>query len=181
MLRFARLQLRDAAAAEDVVQEAIEAAWRQSTSFAGQSSLKTWVFAILRHRIVDHIRRDQRTVSFSALLDAEDEADWQQGLDQLFQRSGQWQPMHRPAEWPDPEAAMAHRQFWQALEQCLQLLPAATGKVFMMRELLGFEVAEICARLDISSGNCHVILHRARMKLRSCIQPVAAHAGDAAC
>lgn len=181
MLRFARLQLRDAGAAEDAVQEAMEAAWRQASSFARKSSLKTWVFGILRHRIVDHIRRDQRTLSFSSLLDTEDEAEWQNGLDQLFKRSGQWQAAHRPEDWPNPEAAMADRQFWQLLEQCLQLLPAATGKVFMMREALGFEVAEICERLGITPGNCHVILHRARLKLRGCIAPAASGTGAPSC
>jgi RNA polymerase sigma factor (sigma-70 family) len=82
MLRFARLQLRDAETAEDLVQESIEAALRKASSFAGQSTLKTWVFAILRNRIIDHLRLAARTVTMSSLVD--DDEDWQERLETLF-------------------------------------------------------------------------------------------------
>jgi RNA polymerase sigma-70 factor, ECF subfamily len=167
LLRFARLQLRQADVAEDLVQEAIEAAWRKSASFAGQSSLKTWVFAILRHRIVDHLRQASRTVTMSSLVDDDD--DWQENLATLFDDRGRWQAEQRPAAWPDPEQSMQSRQFWQVFETCLDHLPPATARVFMMREFLGFESEEICQQLGISIGNCHVILHRARLKLRTCL------------
>ena len=65
---------------------------------------------------------------------------------------------------------MQQREFWQVFEGCLQHLPANTARVFMMRECFGFEADEICARLEISSSNCHVILHRARLKLRDCME-----------
>lgn len=64
---------------------------------------------------------------------------------------------------------MQTRQFWAVFEACLDHLPPATGKVFMMREFLGFESDEICAQLGITTSNCHVILHRARLKLRGCM------------
>lgn len=167
MLRFAQLQLRNTETAEDLVQESIEAALRKSSSFAGQSTLKTWVFAILRNRIIDHLRQASRTVTLSSLVD--DGEDWEERLDALFNERGAWRDGPRPVAWPNPEESMQTRQFWAVFETCLDHLPPATGKVFMMREFLGFESDEICSQLGITTSNCHVILHRARLKLRGCM------------
>lgn len=167
MLRFAQLQLRDAAAAEDMVQDAIEAALRSADSFAGRSSLKTWVFSILRNRIVDHIRHAARTVSLSSMVQEGEE--WEDLLDALFNERGGWIDAARPRAWPRPEESMEDREFWVVFETCLDHLSAHPARVFMMREFLGFEADEICAELGITSGNCHVILHRARLKLRDCM------------
>jgi len=167
MLRFAQLQLRNTETAEDLVQESIEAALRKSSSFAGQSTLKTWVFAILRNRIIDHLRTARRTVPMSSLVD--DDEDWQERLETLFNERGAWRDGPRPVAWPNPEESMQTRQFWGVFEACLDHLPASTGRVFMMREFLGFESDEICAQLGITTSNCHVILHRARLKLRGCM------------
>ena len=167
MLRFASLQLRDEQLAEDAVQEAIVAALDGQKSFAGRAALKTWVFAILRNRIIDHLRTAKRTVSMSSLVD--DDEDWQERLETLFNERGHWRDGPRPVVWPNPEESMQTRQFWAVFEACLDHLPANTGRVFMMREFLGFESDEICSQLGITTSNCHVILHRARLKLRGCM------------
>lgn len=167
MLRFAQLQLRDLAMAEDLVQEAIETALRRASTFAGQSTLKTWVFAILRNRIIDHLRQASKTVAMSSLV--EDDEHWQESLEALFSERGGWRGGARPVAWRDPEESMQTRQFWSMFETCLDLLPPATARVFMMREFLGFESDDICAQLGISMSNCHVMLHRARLKLRGCV------------
>lgn len=179
MLRFATLQLRNAETAEDMVQEAIEAALRHAASFAGQSTLKTWVFAILRNRIIDHLRKASRSVNLSSLMD--DGEDWQEQLDGLFKERGHWRDGSQPSSWPSPEESMQSRQFWAVFETCLEHLPANTSRVFMMREFLGFESDEICAQLGISTSNCHVILHRARLKLRGCMENGWGRSGEAAC
>ena len=168
MLRFAHLQLRNAESAEDLVQESIEAALRHSSTFAGRSTLKTWVFAILRNRIIDHLRTAKRTVPMSSLV--EDGEGWQERLEVLFNEKGGWRDGPRPVAWPDPEESMQTRQFWRVFEACLDHLSPNTGQVFMMREFLGFESDEICSQLAISTSNCHVILHRARLKLRGCME-----------
>lgn len=168
MVRFAQLQVRDSALAEDLVQDSIEAALRKSSSFAGSSSQKTWVFAILRNRIIDHLRTAIRSVNVSSL--ATEGADLDDFLGGLFNSQGNWRVDLRPASWPTPDEAMQSRQFWAVLEECLKSLPAQSSRVFMMREVLGLETSEICKQLGISTSNCHVILHRARMKLRSCLE-----------
>ncbi len=168
MLRFAKLQVRDDAMAEDLVQDAIEAALRHSSSFEGRSTLKSWVFAILRNRIIDHLRQANRTVSLSSLV--EDNEDWQERFESMFNERGGWRDDSKPHAWPSPEESMQTRQFWVVFEACLNHLPANTGRVFMMREFLGFEAREICAQLGISTNNCYVVLHRARQKLRGCME-----------
>lgn len=179
MLRFAQLQLRNRETAEDMVQEAIESALRKASSFAGNSSLKTWVFAILKNRIIDHLRQAGRTVPMSSLVD--DGEDWQERLEALFNERGGWRDSERPTAWPNPEQSMQNKQFWVVFEVCLEHLPANTGRVFMMREFLGLEAEEICAQLSISTSNCHVILHRARLKLRACLGNGWARMGEATC
>lgn len=168
MVRFAQLQLRDAAAAEDMVQDTIEAALRGRESFQGKSSLKTWVFAILRNRIVDHIRQASRTVAMSDVVGDED--GWEDRLDALFTQRGAWTPTARPAAWRSPDESLEDREFWAVFETCLDHVPANPARVFMMREFLGFEADEICKELGITTSNCHVLLHRARLKLRDCMQ-----------
>jgi RNA polymerase sigma-70 factor (ECF subfamily) len=168
LLRFARLQLRDDALAEDVVQEAIAGALSGGREFAGRSALKTWVFAILRNKIVDAIRERSRSINVSSLTD--EEAAMDEAFDSLFKPNAHWLPNEAPAAWGDPEAALGQEQFWAVFEACLEHLPANTARVFMMREFLEFDTDEVCAELSISTSNCHVILHRARAGLRRCLE-----------
>ena len=155
--------MRDAAAAEDAVQETLLAALTGEAGFAGRANLRTWVTGILKHKIVDAIRRQVRERPASELdREAEDE------FDGLFDGRGHWQDM--PDAWEQPEQALNQRQFLAALEACLRALPERTARVFMMREHLGLETPEICKELGISATHCWVLLHRARMALRLCLE-----------
>ncbi len=164
LLRFARLQLRSEAQAEDAVQEAMLAALAGAEKFSGAASAKTWVFSILKNKIIDELRRRAREDSETALgIGADDGEDF----DDLFDRRGHWS--ERPATWENPEAALESQQFWTVFEACLDGVAAKPGRVFMMREILGLETAEICKELGISTSNCWVLLHRARLGLRECL------------
>ncbi len=168
LLRFARLQLRDAGAAEDAVQETLLAALTGSHRFESRSSYKTWLISILRNKIVDTIRSQSRELSASSLAD--DDAGDDLLDDALFDRRGHWQASARPGRWGDPEASFEQQQFWNVFEACLDRLPAKTARVFMMREFLGLETEEICKETGISSSSCWVVLHRARLGLRTCLE-----------
>jgi RNA polymerase sigma-70 factor, ECF subfamily len=181
MLRFANLQLRDDQLAEDVVQEAIAAALGAQQGFAGRSALKTWVFTILRNKIVDAIRHRTRTVGLGGDAPEDEGGELDQAFDVLFKANGHWRPDERPADWGDPEAALHQKQFWAVFEACLEHLPAGTARVFMMREFLELDTGEICRELRISASNCHVILHRARNGLRRCLEHSWFAAGAAPC
>lgn len=163
LLRYAALQLRNAEAAEDAVQEALAAALAGEANFAGRSGLRTWLTGILKHKIVDTIRRQSRERTASDL-----EPDGDAGeFDGLFDRRGHWQEPPQP--WEQPEGALGQKQFFVALEACLRALPGRTAQAFMMREHLGLETAEICKELAITPTHCWVMLHRARMALRLCL------------
>lgn len=168
LLRFAELQLRDQAAAEDAVQEALAAALSGQDRFAGQAALKTWVFAILKNKIVDNLRHRQRTAPITSLIPEDAEEDDEFAV--LFNPGLHWNPADRPQRWGDPEATFAQQQFWVVFEVCLTRLPENTARVFMMREFLGLETPDICLELALTTSHCHVILHRARMGLRLCLE-----------
>ncbi|VAW73352.1 RNA polymerase sigma-70 factor [hydrothermal vent metagenome] len=163
LLRFARLQLYDATRVEDVVHETINAALTSNT-YSGKGSLKSWVFAILRHKIVDIIREQHKTAAEN--YTEEDPAD----SDSAFNNKGYWKKSRQPANWQLPENILANQQFLNIFERCIALLPANTARVFMMREHLGLSVTEICDALDMSETNCWVIMHRARTQLRTCLE-----------
>lgn len=163
LMRFASLQLRDAAAAEDAVQEALLAALAGQANFAGRANLRTWLTGILKHKIVDTIRRQSRERPAADLEPGGDDGEF----DGLFDQRGHWEEM--PDAWEQPEGALGQKQFLAALEACLRALPERTARVFMMREHLGLETSEICKELGITATHCWVMLHRARMTLRLCL------------
>ena len=146
------------------MQETLLAALAGEANFAGRSNLRTWLTGILKHKIVDSIRRQARERP-AADLESEDETG---EFDALFDRRGHWQ--EAPDAWQQPEGALGQKQFLAALEACLRALPERTARVFMMREHLGMETPEICKELGISATHCWVMLHRARMALRLCLQ-----------
>lgn len=167
MHRFATLQLGDAQWAEDAVQEALLGAFKNQTTYAGKASLKTWVFAILKNKIADLLRSRQRLVSTQVLVgDADEEAD----LGELFDHRGMWAADEHPAGWGNPTSALEDKQFWKVFELCLDRLPPQQGRAFMMREYVGLDTGEVCAELGLTSTHLHVVLHRARLRLRECLE-----------
>lgn len=167
MVKFAQLQLGDGAAAEDAVQEALIGAMEGLKGFAGRAALKTWVFAILKNKIADSLRQKQRMVNASSLLREDDEED---DFSELFDRKGFWLPGERPIPWEAPEDSFAQQQFWVVFETCLNGLPPQQAKLFMMREFVGLDTGEICAAAEITINNLFVMLHRARLRLRECLE-----------
>lgn len=167
LVRYAVLQLRDQAVAEDVVQETLLAAIEGSGRFSGKSSVKTWLTGILKHKIIDHLRRRSREQPL--LADGDDsgrsEAD---AIDALFAADGHWRDA--PASWGDPDRSFENREFWKVFEMCAKLMPAKTAQVFTMREVLELSTEEICKELGITTTNCWVMLHRARLSLRACLE-----------
>jgi len=163
-MRYALLQLRDPAAAEDVVQETLLAAVEGGERFSGRSTFKTWLTGILKHKIIDQMRRQSRE---QPLLQSEDD-ERSEGdvVDALFKADGHWQNF--PAAWGDPDKALESARFWEAFELCAKLMPARMARVFMMREVMELSTEEICKELGITATNCWVLLHRARLSLREC-------------
>ncbi|WP_432696172.1 sigma-70 family RNA polymerase sigma factor [Marinobacterium sp. YM272] len=164
LLAFARLQLSDPVYAEDMVQEALAGALESLHRFKGQSQFETWVFGILRHKLVDAIRRRGRDVV------AEHNPEAMPEVDEMFTDHAHWAVGARPQNWVQPETSCENDRFWEVFDLCVFHLPKSGAQVFTMRELMGLETGEICECLEITEKNCWVILHRARLKLRACLE-----------
>jgi RNA polymerase sigma-70 factor (ECF subfamily) len=168
LLRYARLHLRDQSAAEDAVHDALLAALQSSDGFLGDSSVRTWLIGILRRKLIDRLRKAQREISHTdAGLDA-DAADESGLISRLFRQNGSWTA--EPAAWRDPDAALEQDEFYAAFEICVQGLPQRCAQAFVLREIDGMEPADICKELGLTSSNYWVLMHRARLRLRECLE-----------
>ncbi len=163
LLRFASMQLRNAALAEDVVSETMLAILENPLRFQGRSTLRTYATGVLKFKVIDVLRRQGREVGIAA---AEDQS-LDDAIDALFDASGHY--TEPPGAWQQPDAALHQQQFMAALQRCIEGLPPRLARVFMAREWLEQEVDEICAELGITANNCGVMLFRARMQLRECL------------
>ncbi|MEW6720255.1 MAG: sigma-70 family RNA polymerase sigma factor [Thermodesulfobacteriota bacterium] len=163
LFRFAMLRVRDRSLAEDLVQEAFLAALRGRDSFSGESSEATWLAAILKHKIADHFRGQSR----EAPLFGEDPPD--PAVDAPFAADGHWKT--GPADWGEnPEELLLRKDFRDQLAKCLDALPPALANAFTLREVDGEDTKGICKVLGVTETNLWVILHRARARLRKCLE-----------
>lgn len=165
LFKLALVQLQNAAAADDVVQETLLAALVGRESFRRRSSIKTWLISIMRHKILDALRSQQRYV-LAPKAKSDDEYDVAV-FDALFDTNGCW--TDAKDAWADPQSSAERSAFFSVLEACLTRLPERTSRAFMMREWLGMEPAEIQSLLNVSPSNLRILLYRARMQLRLCM------------
>lgn len=162
LYRFALARLRDPNQAEDVVQETFLAAIK-SNNFAAQSSPRTWLTGILKHKIIDLMRKGTREVALSDVT-----SDDETSIDDFFDESGHW--MDKPQAWDVPDDAMQQKQFLGILQSCLDKIPNKLATLFLMRDVHETNNEEICKELNISTTNAWVMLHRARTGIRKCLE-----------
>ncbi|UCG50919.1 MAG: sigma-70 family RNA polymerase sigma factor [Candidatus Latescibacterota bacterium] len=163
LYRFAILRVKDPHIAEDLVQETFLSALQAASRFKGKSSLRTWLVGILRHKILDHFRKNIVEVPASDLTPWEEEDDRE-----FFDQTGHWK---RPMlEWRDtPEELVESKEFWKTFQTCLSGLPESHRRAFTLREIDGITSEEICEILSVTPSNFWVMLHRARSRLRKCL------------
>jgi len=163
LYRFALSRIKDPAVAEDLVQETFLAALRGRENFKGHSAGRTWLVAILKHKIVDYIRKKIREPSSDKIEVLTDQTDPD------FNEQGEWQL--RPSRWAvNPGRIYEQKEFLDVLYRCLAGVPERLAEAFMMREIDGLSTAEVCKALDITATNSWVMLYRARMSLRRCLE-----------
>ena len=166
---YALGRLRDPVRAEDAVQETFLAALKGGQSFAGRSAEKSWLTGILKNKIFDHYRKAGRETSFTDLDFYADEESDRFVADGLGK--GGWIHELGPLEWSaDPGTSLDNELFWKIFRDCAGRLPKNVAAVFTLREVDGVDSKEICATLNISESNLWVMLHRARMALRRCLE-----------
>ena len=165
LYRYALVRVRDAAIAEDLLQETLLAAVGDCESHAGRSSERTWLVGILKHKVFDYFRRVARNAEFQLTLESDEEGEW-------FESSGPWRGHWRedraPISWP--VQAVESREFWETLNQCLAQLPQQMAIAFTLREIDGLSSNDICDILNITPNNLWVLLYRSRGKLRELLE-----------
>lgn len=165
LYRFALTRVRKEEVAEDLVQETLLVAVRTHEKFGGRSSERSWLVGILKNKICDHFRKLGRETNFTDLEFFSDEHS------DKFDGENYWIHERGPSDWkPEGEDAMKRAEFWQTIQGCLAKLPDRVATVFTMREIDDVPSKEICATLNISEANLWVMLHRARMALRQCLE-----------
>ncbi len=165
LYRYALVRVRTPEVAEDLVQETLLVAVRSLEKFAGRSSERSWLVGILKNKIVDYYRKLGRETSFTDMEFLKDECSHK------FVEQGFWNHDLGPHEWrPEADEVMHKGEFWQTMRDCLSRLPQRIADVFMLREMDDMPSREICRLLNITESNLWVMLHRARMALRECLE-----------
>jgi len=157
---ISRLHQDDLAA--DMVQETLLAGLRGYKGFAGNSTVRTWLIGIMKHKIIDHIRKEVRRRNLVDAIEHDPTSFY-------FNDHQQWADV--PQAWyENPEDLCRNEQFKAVLQENINQLPDKQRIVFHMREIAGHDTATICKACDISIAHCHVLLHRARMTLRQSLR-----------
>lgn len=167
LFHYALSRLRDPVRAEDFVQEALLAALRSADRYQGRSCERTWLAGILKNKLLDHFRKAGRETSFTDLEFYAAEED------QAFENQAfpdHWNRAHAPGEWEEAGAALDREEFWRVFQRCSGRLPERVARVFLLREVDELPGEEICEILNISPNNLWVMLHRARLALRRCLE-----------
>lgn len=164
LYRFALARLRDPHQAEDVVQETFLAAIKNN-NFEGESAVRTWLTGILKHKIIDLQRKQIREQPVSDLINLDDA---ETSMDDFFDASGHW--LDKPTTLDMPDNALQQQQFWGVIEDCIRKLPKKLADIFLLRDVHESDNEEICKELEITATNAWVMLYRARMRLRKCLE-----------
>jgi RNA polymerase sigma-70 factor (ECF subfamily) len=162
LFRYALARLRNRELAENAVQETFLAALKGRDSFTGRSSERTWLVGILKRKVFDHFRHSRREEPVDDPEAVSDETR------DLFDERGRWKV--GPTEWAVPGASLEKNEFWRALERCLNALPDRLHRAFFLREMDDLETDELCKVLAVTETNLWVMLHRARARLRQCLE-----------
>lgn len=161
LYRFAMIQLRHHEAARDVVQDTLIAAWGSYKNFRGNASLRTWLVSILKRKITDYIRKQIRERSLLDALASDPTSAWCDKQENGAMPSEKWQA--------DPAKLYHNQEFMTVFYTCVEQLPDQQRHIFALRELSGEDTKTICNIYGITPTNLHVIMHRARMALRQCL------------
>jgi RNA polymerase sigma-70 factor (TIGR02943 family) len=157
LLRAASRRVRNQAWAEDAVSETILAALERPAAFQGRSQLQTWLMGVLKHKLVDQLRR--HACDSGAWAHDEHDAHTQEAA----------QPGHAAIRWGDPVSMLHEKQVLIQVDACMQTLPQQQAKAFWLRDCMELDTAEVCQELGVSAGNLYVMLYRARRSLRDLV------------
>ncbi|QEC68052.1 sigma-70 family RNA polymerase sigma factor [Panacibacter ginsenosidivorans] len=162
LYRYALPRVNDSEIAKDLVQDTFLAAWRNYDNFKGEISEKNWLYAILKNKIIDHFRKASTRLTDSLPGMADD--------DPYFDEAAHWKQSMHPKEWDDSDSLVTKKEFYEVLSNCKNKLKQIQDTVFTMKYLEGLDSEEICKVLNLTSSNYWVLIHRAKLQLRACLE-----------
>ena len=156
-------RVNDAALAEDLVQETFLSAWKARDGFKGDASEKSWLFTIIKNKIIDHYRKKAKDI-VQPIADKDHS-------DGFFDEADHWTKGDKPGEWGiDFNDAVDNKDFYRVLDACKKKLQQIQQSVFVMKYMEDLDSAEICKALGITASNYWVLIHRAKLQLRTCLE-----------
>ncbi len=162
LFKYAFMRVRNEATAEDLVQETLLAAIQAIKTYHGQSSERTWLIGILKHKTIDYFRKASREIQF------EDDAQINELVDaEVYDERGQLNIEIK--NWSKPEKALEQDEFWQTIHSCVDNMPQRFATIFLLREIDGFDTDELCKIMDMSQSNLWTTLSRIRKKMQQCL------------
>lgn len=164
LYRYAVQRVRSADTAKDLVQDTFLSAWRNYEGYRGEASVKSWLFVILKRKLIDHYRRAAGRLTEELVTDGTDDAAF-------FDGSDHWTKEASPAAWrTDDESGLEKSEFYSILDGCKRKLKEIQNAVFTMKYMDDLDSEEICKVLGVSPSNYWVLLHRAKVQLRACLE-----------
>ncbi len=166
MLNFALRRISNRNLAEDLVQDTFLAALKAKENFKGNSHEKTWLFTILENKITDYYRSQEYKFQKQKInIEAEFGAHF-------FEEDGHWRNEVSPKSWQNiaNETTDTLEEMSRALQDCLKKLPGKLEQLFFLKHVGGSDSKAICKELDITSSNYWVMIHRAKILLRACVE-----------
>lgn len=160
LFAYAMGRVQQKEVAEDIVQETFLSAHKSFDNYKSKSSVKTWLFSILKHKVADYYRRKYKAgVEISTGI-----------IEDFFDENDRWKPEHRPKEWPDEKDLVDDPEFSKALSECFKSLPEKWSSAIRLKYLEEHDADGICNQLEISKSNFWQIIHRAKLSLRNCLE-----------
>ena len=161
LFSWASYKVSDTELAKDLVQDTFLAVAEKMDSFKGDSSPKTWLFSILKYKIIDHYRaKVKQPFSYD-----------NQSFSSFFTEDGEWRAEKKPGNWDvDDGQLLDNVDFNEVLKECIEALPEKWSMSVKLKYLMSKKGEEICQELDITPSNFWQIMHRAKLQLRECIE-----------
>lgn len=165
LFNYAIVRTGERDVARDLVQETFLSALENVRNFRGESSERTWLFSILKNKVIDYYRKKgaNKTVSEFSLAGEESE-------DFFFDEAGHWKSTLLPTDWGAIPDEARGNEFMEILRKCLARLTAQSRGAFTLKYIEEMESEEVCKELGVSSSNYWVIIHRAKLQLRHCME-----------
>ncbi|HVM88815.1 MAG TPA: sigma-70 family RNA polymerase sigma factor [Puia sp.] len=164
LFQYALPRVNDSMVAEDLVQETFLSALKALSGYKGEASEKNWLFSILKNKIIDHYRKKAREREMN------DFPDLQQLTDEWFDEEGNWAENKMPKDWHNAEDLIERKEMQKIINWCKEHLKSVQQQVFTLKYMEELDSEQICKVLNISSSNYWVLIHRAKLQMRDCVE-----------